>query len=53
MDFLGLPLHFDFVRQWNFKGTLTPPQCFVTGLVQNFGDSCSNFKFIFYIGPDF
>ena len=53
VDFLGLPLHFDFVRQWNFKGTLSPAQCFATGLVQNLGDSCSNFKFIFYIGPDF
>jgi hypothetical protein len=53
VDFLGLPLQFQFVRQWNFKGTLTPAQCFATGLVQNLGDSCSNFKFIFYIGPEF
>jgi hypothetical protein len=49
LNFLGLPLHFDFVKQWNFKGTLTPAQCFATGLAA----PCSNFKFIFYIGPDF
>jgi hypothetical protein len=53
VNFLGLPLHFDFARQWNFKGSLTPPQCFVTGLSASPTEGCSNFKFIFYIGPDF
>ena len=27
LNFLGLPLHFDFARQWNFKGNLGPAQC--------------------------
>ncbi len=53
VNFLGLPLHFDFAKQWNFKGTLTPAQCFVTGLTAQPTDSCSNFKFVFYIGPSF
>jgi len=34
-NFLGLPLHFDFSRQWDFKSSL------------------SNFKLVFYIGPEF
>jgi len=49
VDFLGLPLHFDFARMWNFKGSLNSGQCFALGLDGN----CGNFKFIFYIGPDF
>ena len=49
LNFLGLPLHFDFARQWNFKGPLGPVQCKATGLK----DSCSNFTLVFYIGPSF
>ena len=49
LDFLGLPLHFDFARQWNFKQALPPTQCAALGLDAN----CGNFKFIFYIGPEF
>ena len=49
VDFLGLPLHFDFARQWNFKEPLPANQCFALGLE----NSCGNFKFLFYIGPDF
>jgi hypothetical protein len=49
LDFLGLPLHFDFARQWNFKGSLGPVQCLATGLKEN----CSNFTLVFYIGPSF
>jgi hypothetical protein len=58
LDFLGLPLHFDFARQWNFKGSLTPAQCLATGLTQVPLDggaptTCNNFKLVFYIGPSF
>jgi WD40-like Beta Propeller Repeat len=49
LNFLGLPLHFDFARQWNFKEPLPPAQCAALGLETN----CGNFKFIFYIGPEF
>jgi hypothetical protein len=49
VDFLGLPLHFDFARQWNFKKPLPALQCAALGL----NTDCGNFKFIFYIGPDF
>ena len=49
LNFLGLPMHFDFARQWNIKGNLGPAQCFATGLK----DSCGNFTFVFYIGPSF
>ncbi|HTR02065.1 MAG TPA: hypothetical protein VMN82_02630 [Thermoanaerobaculia bacterium] len=49
LNFLGLPLHFDFARQWNFKQALPASQCLALGLETN----CGNFKFIFYIGPDF
>ena len=49
LNFLGLPLHFDFAKQWNFKGNLGPAQCFATGLK----DSCGNFTLVFYIGPSF
>jgi len=59
LDFLGLPLHFDFARQWNFKGTLSPRQCVATGLTARPLDggeptaTCDNFKLVFYIGPSF
>jgi hypothetical protein len=49
LNFLGLPMHFDFARQWNVKGNLGPVQCVATGLK----DSCGNFTFVFYIGPSF
>ncbi len=49
LNFLGLPLHFDFARQWNIKHTLSPAQCAATGL----DTSCGNYKLLFYIGPDF
>jgi hypothetical protein len=49
LDFLGLPLHFDFAKMWNFKQALGPAQCFALNLDNN----CGNFKFIFYIGPEF
>ncbi len=49
LNFLGLPLHFDFARQWNVKGNLGPAQCFAT----NLKDSCGNFTLVFYIGPSF
>ena len=49
LNFLGLPLHFDMARQWNFKKPLPATQCFALGL----NNDCGNFKFIFYIGPDF
>ena len=49
LNFLGLPMHFDFARQWNVKGNLGPVQCAATGLK----DSCGNFTFVFYIGPSF
>ena len=49
LNFLGLPLHFEFARQWNFKQPLPAAQCAKLGLDTN----CGNFKFIFYIGPDF
>lgn len=49
VDFLGLPLHFDFARQWNFKQPLPAGQCLALGLPTD----CGSFKFIFYIGPEF
>jgi hypothetical protein len=53
LNFLGLPLHFDFVKQWNFTGSLTPAQCFATGLTSSSTATCSNFALVFYIGPSF
>jgi hypothetical protein len=49
LDFLGLPLHFDFAKMWNVKSSLGATQCASLGLDTN----CGNFKFIFYIGPEF
>ncbi len=40
-DFLGLPLHFEFAKQWDFKGS-----------VADFNGK-TGFKFLFFIGPDF
>ena len=40
-DFLGLPLHFDFAKQWDFKTSVPTP------------DGKTGFRFFFYIGPDF
>ncbi len=50
LDFLGLPLHFDFARQWNFKQPLGPAQCVATGASKT---TCGNYTLIFYIGPSF
>ena len=41
VDFLGLPLHFDFAKQWDFKGSVPD------------AEGKTGFKFLFYIGPDF
>jgi hypothetical protein len=49
LNFLGLPLHFDFARQWDFKKPLTPAQCVSAQLETN----CGNFRMLFYIGPEF
>ena len=40
-DFLGLPLHFEFAKQWDFKTS-------VADFEGNRG-----FRFVFFIGPDF
>ncbi|MEX1244745.1 MAG: hypothetical protein WEB59_15440 [Thermoanaerobaculia bacterium] len=40
-DFLGLPLHFEFAKQWDFKAS-----------VADFNGK-TGFKFLFFIGPDF
>ena len=40
-DFLGLPLHFEFAKQWDFKTS-----------VADF-EGKKGFRFLFFIGPDF
>ena len=40
-DFLGLPLHFEFAKQWDFKTS-----------VADF-EGRKGFRFVFFIGPDF